>query len=91
MSRPVDSYDLFYWDFSPRDVVFSGWVGDQDPTFDGLKDALYNILRSAFANYVNFGSDIGGYRHGSGTLGRTKNLFIRWFQMGAMVPLMEVC
>jgi hypothetical protein len=61
--RPVDSFgNLIYWKFAPRDVVFSGWVGDQDPTFSGLKNALRNMFHSAWNNYVNFGSDIGGYR-----------------------------
>ena len=32
---------------------------------------------------------IGGYRTGDGPLGLTKELFIRWAQMGALVPLME--
>ena len=39
--------------------------------------------------YPNFGSDIGGYRSGNGSLGRTKELFIRWTQLGAFSPLME--
>ncbi len=29
MSRPVDSWEFVYHSFSPRDVVFAGWVGDQ--------------------------------------------------------------
>lgn len=29
MARPVDSWKEFYYTFAPRDVVFSGWVGDQ--------------------------------------------------------------
>ena len=41
------------------------------------------------SGYPNFGSDIGGYRGGNGTLGRTKELFIRWSQLGAFSPLME--
>jgi len=47
MSRPVDSYAPLgiYWDFSPLDVMYSGWVGDQDPTFSGLQDALRNVSR----------------------------------------------
>eukprot|EP01130_Rhizamoeba_saxonica_P018183 TRINITY_DN9020_c0_g1_i2.p1 TRINITY_DN9020_c0_g1~~TRINITY_DN9020_c0_g1_i2.p1 ORF type:complete len:341 (-),score=62.34 TRINITY_DN9020_c0_g1_i2:828-1850(-) len=96
MARPVDGFDIYkdfepiYWDFAPRDVVFSGWVGDDDPDFEGLRSALISIFRSAWANYVNFGSDIGGYRTGPGKLGRTKELFIRWAQLGAMTPLMEV-
>jgi len=90
MARPVDSLNnLLYWKFAPRDVVFSGWVGDQDPTFAGLRAALRNMFHSAWNNYVNFGSDIGGYRSGPGVLGRTKTLFIRWAQLGAFCPLME--
>lgn len=46
MARPVDSYDFIYWDFAPNDVMFSGWVGDQDPTFDGLQHALRNVFKS---------------------------------------------
>lgn len=36
MSRPYDSFpvdteDGIYLQYSPRNVVYSGWVGDQDP------------------------------------------------------------
>lgn len=86
MSRPVD--DL--WSFSPRYVVFSGWVGDDDPTFDGLQSALWSMFHSAFQGYVGFGSDIGGYRCcGPEPFGRTVQLFTRWYQLGAFCSLME--
>lgn len=85
MSRPVDSWEFVYWSFSPHYVMYSGWVGDQDPTFDGLQNALRNMFHSAWRNYANYGSDIGGYRSGN----RTKDLFIRWAQMGAFNSLME--
>ena len=42
-----------------------------------------------YIGYVNFGSDIGGYRSDSTGLGRTKELLIRWAQLGAFSPLME--
>ena len=44
-----------------------------------------------YIGYANFGSDIGGYRSGNGdnVLGRSKELFIRWAQLGAFSPLME--
>ena len=47
-------------------------------------------MHSPFLGYANFGSDIGGYRSGNDTaLGRTKELFVRWAQLGAFSPLME--
>jgi alpha-glucosidase (family GH31 glycosyl hydrolase) len=95
MSRPVDSYYLIgeevsvFLDFSPRYAVFSGWVGDQDPTFEGLEDALTNLMWSAWAGYVGFGSDTGGYRAGTGPLGRTAELLLRWAGVNAFLPLFE--
>lgn len=95
MSRPVDCMPpgsgLVHFSFSPRDVVFSGWVGDQDPTFEGMKVALGNMFESARRGYVGFGSDTGGYRSDPSISkwGRTKELFIRWSQLGAFCPLFE--
>ncbi|CAF0923562.1 unnamed protein product [Adineta steineri] len=87
MSRPVDA-DL---DYSPKDIVFMGWVGDEDATYDGLKTALRYMLESGRRGYVGFGSDIGGYRTDSksGPLGRTKELFLRWTAVGALSSFME--
>jgi alpha-glucosidase (family GH31 glycosyl hydrolase) len=89
-SRPVDSFPLAlnisaFLEYSPKYVVFSGWVGDQDPTFAGMKDALINMFESAWRNYTNFGSDSGGYRTGN----RTRELFCRWVQLNAFLPLFE--
>lgn len=90
MARPVDTIDqLVYLSYAPHDVMFSGWVGDQTGDFDGLKAALNNILRSAWRGYLNFGCDIGGYRTDNSKLGRTKEVFTRWFQLGSLLPLME--
>ena len=90
MARPIDNFnELIFLSYAPNDVMFSGWVGDQDGTFDGLQDALVNIIHSAWNGYLNFGSDIGGYRTDKSPLGRTKEVFTRWFQLGAFVPLME--
>ena len=38
-----------YLDFSPRYVMFSGWVGDDDPTLKGMESALKSYLQSAWA------------------------------------------
>lgn len=47
------------------------------------------MFYSANQNFVNFGSDIGGYRTDDSPLGRPRDSFIRWTQLGALVPLME--
>jgi alpha-glucosidase (family GH31 glycosyl hydrolase) len=87
-ARPVDSYGIPFWGptFASPETNFAGWVGDQDPDWGGLNNALVNMYLSAQANYVNFGSDIGGYR---GDDIREKDLFIRWAQFGALSPIME--
>jgi alpha-glucosidase (family GH31 glycosyl hydrolase) len=87
MSRPVDN-DL---EFSPKEVVFMGWVGDEHGDYDGLKTALRYMLESGRDGYVGFGSDIGGFLlgRGSGPLGRTKQLFLRWTAVGALSSFME--
>lgn len=89
MSRPADGFGPIYLDFSPHYVMCSGWVGDNDPTLQGLEAALKSYLQSAWAGYANFGSDIGGYRTGAGLLGRTKEVLLRWAGVGAFSPLME--
>ena len=72
--------------YAPRDVVLAGWVGDQEPTYDGLRIALRLLFRSADAGYAQFGSDVGGY-FGDGP--RDRELFVRWAQLGALSPIME--
>lgn len=91
MSRPVDCQidksAMMCTPFSPLDVMYSGWVGDDDSTFNGLRGAISKIIYSAWDGYANFGSDIGGYRDPDE--GNDRNVFIRWAQFGAFVPLME--
>jgi alpha-D-xyloside xylohydrolase len=92
-ARPIDNYDTGIGGdpvaFAPVDINWAGWVGDQDATFGGLVAALDNMLHSAEYGYVNFGSDIGGYREDGSELGRDKEVLIRWAQLGAFNPIME--
>ena len=74
--------------FAPRSVVFMGWVGDQDSTFLGLGVAYGNMMASATAGYISYGSDTGGYR-GNGPEGVAKDLFLRWAALNAMMPVFE--
>ena len=87
MSRPVDGFNKnLFLGYSPKYVMFAGWVGDQDNTVEGFKTAMVNIIHSASRNYLNFGFDIGGYRNKRASL---KWLFIRWVQVGSLLPFME--
>lgn len=51
-----------------------------------MRGCARKVIYSAWAGYANFGCDIGGYR---GTSVKDKNLFVRWAQFGAFLPLME--
>ncbi len=85
-ARPCDSYIglSIPFAFAPQDVNHSGWVGDQDGDFGGLRSALANMEASSRLGYSNFGSDIGGFRGPEG-----RELFVRWTQLGALCPVME--
>lgn len=98
-TRPVDTYYGFQsipasnaenFSFSDKANCWAGWVGDQDPTYKGLKVALDNMYLSASYGYLSFGSDIGGYREDN-TIprGRTEDILIRWAQFGAFCSIME--
>jgi len=91
MARPSDDFigAGVAIPFAPVDVNFAGWVGDQDGDWEGLKTAWYQMLNSARLNYVNFGSDIGGFRNAGQKPEREKALFVRWTQLGAFLPVME--
>ncbi len=95
-ARPIDNYGLAdvggdQVSFSPVPTAFAAWVGDQDATFEGLTWALNSMYHSSDMGYLSFGSDIGGYRENDlfPTNGRSKELFIRWAQLGTFCGLME--
>lgn len=93
-SRPVDNYGADIGGdavaFTPTDILVAGWVGDQDGTFDGIQAVLRNYYWSADYGYLAFGSDIGGYREADGEpLGRSREVYVRWAQLGAFSPVME--
>ena len=92
-SRPVDCFDsadagcLAY---SPHEVMFSGWVGDDDSTWQGMRSCMRKSIFSAWAGYTSYGCDIAGYRNNHDEeLGRSPEVFLRWSQMGTFLPLME--
>ena len=95
-ARPIDNLgtdtDADVWVYAPVDINWAGWVGDQDSDFTGIVDALSNMYWSSKRGYVAHGSDIGGFRTDKQAwpeLGRPKDAFIRWAQLGAFSPIME--
>jgi alpha-glucosidase (family GH31 glycosyl hydrolase) len=90
MSRPIDcgldSITKVCGPSSPYDVMYSGWMGDDDHSFNGLTGCARKVIYSAWDNYTNFGCDIGGYRD---TGDDDRAVFIRWAQFGAFLPFME--
>ena len=95
-ARPIDNLGTDtgadIWVYAPTEINWAGWVGDQDSTFDGIRDALSNMYWSSERGYVAHGSDIGGFRtdkEAYPVLGRPKDAFIRWAQLGAFSPIME--
>jgi len=93
-ARPIDNYGIPIGGddvaFAPIDINFAAWVGDQDASFDGLRAALMNMAYSAEYGYLAFGSDIGGYREDlEEENDRSRELFLRWTQVGAFNPVME--
>lgn len=92
--RPVDGFPLAlnltaFLSYAPRYAMVSGWVGDADPDWGGLEATAINLLESAWQNYANFGSDTGGYRASSAEHLRTPEVFLRWSQLNAFLPLFE--
>ena len=60
------------------------WSGDVDMTFAALRKQVTVGLSAGMAGFPFWGSDIGGFGFG-GTC--TSELYIRWFQFGALCPL----
>ncbi|MCL2494238.1 MAG: hypothetical protein FWE98_01105 [Oscillospiraceae bacterium] len=71
--------------FMSRDINFSGWTGDRDSDWGGIRQALNTMFTSALFNYASYGSEIGGFR---GPSEPVKDIFIRWTQLGAFSPVM---
>jgi len=93
-SRPVDcatQTDAVCGNYSPHDLMFSGWVGDDDSSWQGLRSCLRKSIYSAWKGYNAYGCDIGGYRADSSIneLGRDPETFMRWVQTGTFMSLME--
>ena len=68
------------------------WTGDNHSTWSDLKANLAQVINLGLSNVPFSGADIGGFAAGPGVWGlykfkKKKELFIRWMELGAMMPL----
>lgn len=93
MSRPVDCVERLTGRVciaqSPKFVMASGWVGDDNADMSGLRGCAKKVIWSAWDGYTNYGCDIGGYRDQNLSPDDTKEYFLRSAQLNAFLPLME--
>jgi alpha-D-xyloside xylohydrolase len=96
MVRPYDkSYTFEGRFFAKKEHAPVGWVGDNRRDFVGLEDALDHVFRSADADYVMLGSDVGGYLDRD-DLDLTTIIppdvvvFARWTAVSALMPFMQL-
>lgn len=61
------------------------WGGDQSSSWNDLPRVVRAGLSAAMSGFFYWGHDIGGY---SGT--PTKNLYIRWLELGVFSPIMQL-
>jgi hypothetical protein len=61
------------------------WGGDQGCSWNDFPRVVRAGLSAALSGYPLWGHDIGGY---AGT--PTKNLYIRWLELGALSPIMQL-
>jgi alpha-D-xyloside xylohydrolase len=66
------------------------WAGDQKQTWSGLLDAARMAQSAGVSGFPIWGSDIGGYENEAGDPDLSAELFVRWSQLGAVSPVMEV-
>ncbi len=96
MVRPYDkSYNFEGRFFARPEHAPVTWVGDNRRDYVGMIDALDHMFRSAQANYVMIGSDIGGYldrddQSFTDLVPYDTDTFLRWTALGAMTPFMQL-
>jgi alpha-D-xyloside xylohydrolase len=70
-----------------QSVVPGIWAGDQPQDYVGLQRAIVSAQTAAMSGFPTWGSDVGGY---AGPPFDNAGLFVRWAQLGAVSPVMEV-
>jgi alpha-D-xyloside xylohydrolase len=70
-----------------QSVVPGIWGGDQPQEYIGLQRAIVSGLTASMSGFTTWGSDVGGYATPPAD---DAELFVRWAELGAVSPVMEV-
>ena len=72
------------------------WTGDNHSTWEHLRENLDMVLNLGLCGLPITGADVGGFGRGPGMFGAVKpfrpsvELFVRWMELGALMPFFRV-
>lgn len=72
------------------------WTGDNHSTWEHLRENLHMVLNLGLSGVPITGADVGGFGRGPGKFGVIKprgpsaELFVRWMELGALMPFFRV-
>jgi alpha-D-xyloside xylohydrolase len=84
---PPDAGAIFRAGTMGSQTVLPGlWAGDQGGDWTGLQRAIRSAQTATMSGFFTWGSDVGGYSSEH----LTEDVFVRWAQLGAISPVLEV-
>lgn len=71
------------------------WTGDNFSSWEQLEESLHRVMNLGLSGVSISGADVGGFGGRRGLLGLAKlrppaELFVRWMELGAMLPFFRV-
>ena len=72
------------------------WTGDNHSSWEHLRENLHMVLNLGLCGLPMTGADVGGFGRGPGKYGAVKplrpsaELFVRWMELGALMPFFRV-
>jgi alpha-glucosidase len=72
------------------------WTGDNHSSWEHLRENLHMVLNLGLSGLPMTGADVGGFGRGLGKYGAVKplrpsaELFVRWMELGALMPFFRV-